>query len=260
MSSTREIPEFSIAEFHGKHTKYLWVIPVLNEAERIQNQLARMKPQIALCDVIVVDGGSTDGSVDLEAMKKTGIRALLVKKGKGKLSAQLRIGFAYALREGYAGVVLMDGNNKDNPAAVTKFIEALEQDYDYVQGSRFLPGGKQEHTPLARYLGIRLLHAPLISIASGIWYTDTTNGFKALSRKFLEHPKLQPFRDVFDTYELHSYIEVRAGDLKMKTKEIPVERVYPATGAPPTKIKKISGNFLMLKILFKACLRQYDPR
>jgi len=72
-------------------------IPVINECDRIKNQLSKMKKNNLLADIIIADGGSTDKSVDADVLKSLGVRSLLVKKGPGKLSAQLRMGFYYAL-------------------------------------------------------------------------------------------------------------------------------------------------------------------
>ncbi|HVN86443.1 MAG TPA: glycosyltransferase family 2 protein [Candidatus Binatia bacterium] len=253
------VPQFRSHEFFKRRTKYVLVIPVLNEADRLKKQLVRMAPYLGRIDTVIVDGNSTDGCAEPDAIRALGARAVLIKEGPGKLSAQLRIGISYALIEGYAGLVLMDGNNKDNPSAIPEFVRGLDEGFDSIQGSRFLPGGKHENTPPSRLWGIRYLHAPLISLAAGFRYTDTTNGFKAFSRTLLEDPRVSPFRDCFFSYELHSYLEVRAGVLDYRIKEIPVERVYPASGHTPTKISKWRGSLLMMKILFKACLHHYDP-
>jgi len=53
---------------------------------------------------------------------------------------------------------------------------------------------------------VRILHAPLVSLASRFRYTDTTNGFRGYSRRFLEDPRVAAFRDVFPGYELHYYL------------------------------------------------------
>ena len=112
---------------------------------------------------------------------------------------------------------------------------------------------------MIRLIAIRWVHAPLISLSAGQKFTDTTNGFKAYSRKFLLDPRVQPFRDIFTTYELHYYMEVRAARLGLRLLEIPVERRYPAGEAVPTKIKGVHGPALMLKILLHACLGLYNP-
>jgi hypothetical protein len=153
----------------------------------------------------------------------------------------------------------MDGNNKDDPAALGRFVAALEAGVDHVQGSRFVPGGRAVRTPLGRWLGIRLLHAPLIRAASGFPYTDTTNGFRAYSRALLLDPRVLPFRACFDGYELHYYLAIRAARLGFRVAEVPVTRAYPAGVKTPTKIHGLRGNWLVLRTLLAACLHRYDP-
>ena len=114
-------------------------------------------------------------------------------------------------------------------------------------------------TPPGRLLGIRLLDATLISLAAGFRYTDTTNGFRAYSRRFLLDDRVAPFRDVFSRYELHYYLAIRAARLGFVVRELPVTREYPATGPTPTKISPIRGNLLVLRTLLAACLHRFDP-
>lgn len=254
----REVPEHERHLLRPKRTRHCVMIPVINEGEKIRGQLRRMQA-LDLPDVIIVDGGSTDGSVAKEALRELGVTALLVKTGPGKLSAQMRMGFAYALDAGYEGVVTIDGNGKDDPSAIPAFVEALEQGIDHVQGSRFIEGGVAKNTPPLRWLGIRLVHAPLISLSAGTRYTDTTNGFRAYSRRLLEDPRVAPFRDVFSGYELHYYLAIRAARLGYRVKELPVTRVYPSEGPVPTKIKSVRGNLLILRTLLAACLHRFDP-
>jgi hypothetical protein len=168
--------------------------------------------------------------------------------------------FSWAMERGYQGVVVMDGNNKDGPEAVPDFVEALEQGVDHVQGSRFIPGGDHANTPASRYWGVRLLHAPMISLASGVRYTDTTNGFRAYSRRLLQSEDVAVFREIFPGYELHYYLAIRAAKLGLKVQEIPVSRRYPNKGKTPTKISPFRGNFGVLQCLAAACLGQYDPQ
>ena len=162
-----EFPEFEIDEINKKKHKYCVCVFVINEGERIQKQLQKMKPLAEQIDIVVADGGSTDGSLGIDFLKSQDVRALLTKKGKGKLSAQMRMAFAWALSEGYEGVVVVDGNGKDSIERIPNFIKLLDQGYDHVQGSRFIPGGKAVNTPLSREVGLHLIHAPLISLAAG---------------------------------------------------------------------------------------------
>jgi hypothetical protein len=210
-------------------------------------------------DVVIADGGSTDGSFDGGILDQAGVTALLVKTGPGKLSAQMRMGLFWCLGQGYEGVLTIDGNGKDGIAAIPDFIRLLDDGFDHIQGSRFVKGGHHENTPPARFWGVQLLHAPLISLAAGFRYTDTTNGFRAYSRKFLLDPRVLPFRDCFTAYELHYYLAIRAARLGFRVAEIPVTRAYPADGRVPTKIRGLRGNALILETLARACLGAYDP-
>jgi len=255
------VPTHTVTEFAPRRTRYCVLIPVINEGERIRELLDQMHAQGApqLCDVVIVDGGSTDGSLDRDFLLSKGVRALVLKTGPGKLSAQLRCGYAWTLREGYDGIITIDGNGKDDPTTIPQFAAELDAGADFVQASRFVPGGVQENTPLARWIAIRFVHAPLLSLAAGFHWTDSTQGYRAYSRRMLLDPRVKPFRDVFITYELLAYLSCRVPRLGFQCKETPTARRYPADGHIPTKISSFRGNWDVLKILFAACLRQYDP-
>jgi glycosyltransferase involved in cell wall biosynthesis len=243
-----------------KESRYCVLIPVINEGERIRNQLRWMRDLELGLDVIIADGGSTDGSLDPELLAETGVSALLVKAGPGRLSAQLRMGFAYALDRGYDGVIAVDGNGKDGLDAIPRFVDRLLEGYDFVQGSRYVKGGVAINTPLDRTLAVRLIHAPLISLAAGFWYTDTTNGFRAFSAKLLRDPQVALFRDVFANYNLHYYLAIRAARLGFRVCEVPVLRAYPEKAKTPTKISGLRGRLLILKELVLSVIGAYNLR
>lgn len=254
------VPDFECRQYENKKTKYCVCIPIINEGDRIKKELKRAKENNIdkMADIIICDGGSTDGSTKKEVLKSLGVNTLLIKKGPGKQGAQLRMGLYFALERGYEGVITIDGNNKDSIEDVPKFIEKLEDGYDLVQGSRFIKGGQAINTPLSRYLAVKLIHAPIISLTAKERFTDTTNAYRAYSKKYLTHPEVQPFRDIFMTYELLAYLSVKASQLKMKTCEIPVRREYPKKGKTPTKISPLKGNMELIKILLKNMKGEYD--
>lgn len=223
-----QVPTFETSLWLGRQHPWCVVIPVINEGERIKSLLSRMEAfKIdGIADIIIVDGGSTDGSLGLETLQQKGVRGILVKTGPGKLSAQLRCAYAFALDQGYEGIVTIDGNDKDDPEAIPRFIEALKQGADFVQASRFIPGGVAENTPKSRDFAIRLIHAPMLSLFSGFGWTDTTQGFRAYSRKMLIDPKIAPFRDEFRTYELLAYLSYRAPKLGYRCLELQIGRAH----------------------------------
>lgn len=255
-----EVPEFRLSSLKERGSDACVVIPVLNEGNRIRSLLQRMRGLgiDTIADVILVDGGSTDGSLEQDFLHSVGVRALLVKTGPGKLGAQLRCAYAFALREGYEQIVTIDGNDKDDPDPIPRFIADLKAGYDFVQASRFLPGGVAENTPWSRWIAIRLIHAPLLRLASGFPWTDTTQGFRGYSRWLLLHPGVQPFRNIFSRYELLFYLSYRAPRLGLRCVERPTARRYPK-GEVPTKISALRGNAAVLRSLVEVCLGRYNP-
>lgn len=255
------VPRFEAYEFTAKKSDYCLLIPVINEGERIIAELTRAQKAgvNALCDIIICDGESNDNSTEHKRLKQLGVNTLLVKKDTGRQGAQLRMGIWFALRRTYKGILTIDGNNKDSIESVPSFIDKLKAGYDFVQGSRYISGGKAVNTPLSRHLAVRLIHAPVISKIAGETFTDTTNAFRGYSAGYLTHPAVQPLRDVFVTYELLAYLSVRASQLKLKTCEVPVTRAYPKKGKTPTKISPLKGNLNLLKILKNLKREKYNP-
>ena len=255
------VPKFMSYEFAGRQKDHALLIPIINEGERIARELKRAQAAgISECvDIIICDGGSTDGSTGHERLQNLDVNALLVKQDAGKQGAQLRMGLFWALARGYKGIITIDGNDKDSIEDVPHFVDKLAEGYDFVQGSRFIKGGEAVNTPPIRYGAVRLIHAPVISLTAGHWFTDTTNAYRAYSRRYLTDERVQPLRDVFMSYELLAYLSVRASQLGFRACEIPVVRKYPETGKTPTKISFLGGNLDLLKVLFKNMLGSYKP-
>ena len=256
------VPKFECIEYDPKTKDYVVLIPIINEGDRIVKELMRAKKNNVsdFADIVICDGGSTDGCTDELRLKASNVNALLVKQDIGKQGAQLRMGIWWALQRGYKGIITIDGNNKDSIEDVPHFIEKLKEGYDLVQGSRFIKGGKAINTPFIRKISVKLIHAPIISLTAHRRFTDTTNAFKAYSARYLTDKRVQPLRDIFMTYELLAYLSVRATQIGMRACEIPVTRAYPETGKIPTKISFFKGNCELMKILLKNMQGAYNPK
>ena len=255
------VPAFDETVYADKKREYALLIPIINEGERIIKELERAKEADVsdYVDIIICDGGSTDGCTEEGRLRSLDVNTLLVKRDCGKQGAQLRMGIWWALERGYKGLITIDGNNKDSIEDVPAFIEKLKEGYDLVQGSRFIKGGKGINTPLIRDMAVRLIHAPIISLTAGQRFTDTTNAYRAYSERYLRDERVAPLRDIFMTYELLAYLSVRATQLGYKACEIAVTREYPAKGKTPTKISPLKGNAELLKILFRNARGKYNP-
>jgi dolichol-phosphate mannosyltransferase len=255
------VPKFECNEYVIKTKDYVVLIPIINEGDRIIKELKRAyKYNVAdYADIVICDGGSTDGCTDEVRLRKLSVNTLLVKRDVGKQGAQLRMGIWWAIQRGYKGIITIDGNNKDSIEDVPHFIEKLEEGYDLVQGSRFIKGGRAINTPFIRMISVKFIHAPIISLTAHHRFTDTTNAYRAYSARYLTDKKVQPLRDIFMTYELLAYLSVRATQIGMKACEIPVTRAYPKAGKTPTKISFFKGNSELMKILLRNATGVYNP-
>lgn len=252
------VPPYAVTRFGDRTTKYCFIPIVYNEGERFIRQLARMQVNSAAADILVAERRSTDGSTNPDVLKAAGVKVLLTTDVPGGALA-IRMGFDFALRNGYEGVILIDGNGKDGVEALPEYVRKLDEGYDFVQGSRFMRGGVHKNTPLLRRIGVRAIMAPLLWLGSGFWYTDGTNGFRGYSRRFLADPRIEPLRDCFVHFNLQYFLSVKAPQLGYRTVEIPVERVYPDDGSVPTKVLGFRRNFQALWEMVQTIAGRYDP-
>jgi len=253
-----EFARTKTVDFKPRATRYAVVIPILNEGQTILLQLARMQNSSCPADIVLCDGDSQDGSTEVQRLAALGVRSILIVNERG-LGTALRHGIRYAMEQGYEGVVTIDGNGKDGIEAIPRFLDLLDQGFDFVQGSRFLAGGKCENTPLDRYFGIRCFVSPLVSFASRFRFTDPTNGFKGLSRVLLCDPRMSLMRNELNSFNFQFYLNYRSPRLGFKVIEVPVSRVYPASGPTPTKITGLRHRVKLVAELLWTLAGFYNP-
>jgi dolichol-phosphate mannosyltransferase len=160
------------------------IVPTLNEVENIDSLLAATLAQAAAglnLQILVADGGSTDGTVER------------VRSWHGKAPVRL---VASSGRRGLAGdvlaaaeqteapiVVVMDADFSHPPASIPQLVAPLLADErDMVVGSRYVAGGLTVDWPLRRYVLSRLgamLAWPLTDLK------DPMSGFFAVRREAL---------------------------------------------------------------------------
>jgi len=179
------------------------------------------------------------------------------------ISNKERKGVGYAIREGieyglanrYDVAVVMAGNDKDDPREIPRLlIPIVQEDFDYVQGSRFLPGGKRVRNPLLRGVFSRLY--PFIwTLCTNIRCTDVTNGFRAYKLKIFLDKRINIWQEWLDNYQLEYYVHYKVLTLGYKTKEVPVSKIYPhkhrggySNISPFRDWWKITGPLVYLKL------------
>jgi len=139
----------------------------------------------------------------------------------------IREGIKYALNNGYDIIVVMAGNDKDDPREILRLLSPIvKDDYDYVQGSRFLPRGRRVRNPVLRGIFSRVY--PFIwTLFTNIRCTDVTNGFRAYKARIFGDQRINIWQSWLDGYGLEYYVHYKVLTLGYKTKEVPVSKVYP---------------------------------
>ena len=229
------------------------MIPLINEQPHIRLLLERLETSgiTSEFDIIFVDGGSSDGTDELLVgwCRRKNVRIL--QRVVGGLSHQIQVGLKEAYSGGYASAITIDGNNKDDPKAIFSVHSELLKGTDLVLCSRFREGGSHSNTPLSRQLLVRLIHAPLVSLVSGVRFTDTTQGMRGWSRRLIGDPSIGLTSRKFSQYRLLPYAIIAAAKSGFRTKEIPNRRSYPP-GKVPTKIKSFRAKISLLTDIFWA--------
>jgi dolichol-phosphate mannosyltransferase len=231
--------------------RILAVSAVCNEERSIGRVIEGLK-RAGLTDIVIVDDGSTDRTVEILQQQQVPVLSNGSRQGLGLAARKL---VHYARQHSYDVLVTLAGNGKDNPQEIPLLLKPLlEEGYDLVQGSRYLKGGRYANLPLYRWIGTRIVYPLLFFLFTGRRMTDATNGFRAFRLSLLDDPRINLHQDWLEQYELEPYILYQAVRLGYKVKEVPVTKLYPPHGSY-TKMKPITGWWSILRPLLLLGLR-----
>lgn len=232
--------------------KYLVGIAAYNEGNKIHRVLQKFNDD-ACYDVLLIDDASTDGSLE-GIEKKFSVKLIVNSDNKGAGYATRQI-IDYGKTHGYETVFFVSGNDKDSADDIVKLKAAVEDGFDFVQGSRYLAGGLHGRMPFYRKVATRLIHPLLFSLITGKKITDSTNGFRAIRLSMLDDPRIDLRQEWLDRYELEPYVFYKAIVLGHKVTEVPVTKIYPPKSEGYTKMKPFSGWWSILRPLIYLALR-----
>jgi len=194
-------------------------MPAYNEERHIA-RVVRSAREYGLT-TLVVDDASADATV--ERARAAGAEVVRHDRNRGK-GAALATGFAWALEQGYAAAITLDGDGQHDPAEIPLFIDCAEQTgADIVVGSRFLRRGGDggvhlmpPHRKLTNWF-----MSSVLSAMAGTRLTDTQSGFRLIRTD--AWARLGLSTGGFDT---ESEMLVRASRLGMLVREVPIRTIY----------------------------------
>ncbi len=224
--------------------KIIIVMPVANEEDTMQQMIDTILglPYDNLYLYPVIDSFSKDRTEEIirTAEKQSGgrVKCVFHEKSCGVASCYM-YGFEQALKDNADYIIEMDGGGSHNPMQLPTFIEALQEGYDCVWGSRFVSGGGIEHHPLYR----RLLSGGgtfLANLFLGTKLKDMTSGYEAFRADVLRKFDFSHFLSKGHMYQT----EMRFYCRKYRSKEVPITYIGGDSVLKPKTV------FRAFKILF----------
>ena len=155
------------------------VVPTYNERENLAAVVDKIRQAAGTVDILVVDDNSPDGTGRLadEIAKASGGRLFVLhRERKEGLGRAYVAGFKRALEMGYEVVLQMDADLSHDPGYLPAFLEGIA-DADLVLGSRYIHGICVVNWDLKRLL-LSKAATRYVQIVTGMWFSDTTGGFK----------------------------------------------------------------------------------
>ncbi len=205
------------------------VIPAFNEVPKIFNVAEKIRKVDFLDEIVFVDDCSDDGTYEFLSKNFKTIR----HERRMGVGASIRDGFSYLIDK-VDIIVIMAGNDKDDPSEIPLLLEPIFSGCDFVQGSRFL--GRFGNTPLLRIIGTKWIHPFVFWVTTGKKLTDTANGFRAIRTSIIKELWDSLNQKWLDKYGLEIYLLYRALE-RYKVCEVGVSKIYPDHKLGYTKIR-----------------------
>jgi glycosyltransferase involved in cell wall biosynthesis len=184
------------------------VLPVMNEAANLPGVFASLPSWVN--EVVLVDGRSSDGSVDVARQLRPDVKVVL-QGGAGKGDA-LAAGFAAATGD---IIVAIDGDGSTDGKEIVRFVSALLAGADFAKGSRFSSsGGSDDITPLRR-CGNKVLNVT-VNRLFGTSFSDLCYGYNAFWARHLGKLAVDS-----PGFEVETLLSIRAAEAGLSIYEVP---------------------------------------
>jgi hypothetical protein len=214
------------------------VIPTLNEAHNLPLVLPYL-PLNWIDEVILVDGRSTDGTVEVAKRLLPLVKVVLeTRPGKG---VAMQSGFAAAMGD---IIVTLDADGSNDPREIPRMVQVLMEGADFVKGSRFAHGGGTTDIPRYRKWGNWAL-GTLVNVLFNGAYTDLCYGYHAFWRHCLGVVNGAEA----DGFEVDTAIYVRLLRHRLRVQEVPSFEGYRFFGIG--KLQTLPDGWRILRTIFR---------
>ncbi len=215
-------------------------IPAWNEELNLPAVLDEVSQNLPDVDLLVVDDGSTDGTV--RVARENGAEVLSLGENRG-LPYGVAAGYAYAAEQGYAYCGRVDADGQHPAVELRRLLDRVRSgDCDVAVGSRFVSGngyesGRYQPSP-ARVVGTSLLRRGM-GHALGRPFADATSGMYAVNAQAMA-VLAEPYTT--GAPEVEGLLRLR--DAGLVVEEIPVNMRERASGE-----SKLVGKKALLLVL-----------
>jgi glycosyltransferase involved in cell wall biosynthesis len=159
----------------------LVVVPAYNEEESLASTIASIRRALPGVRIVVISDCSTDRTAAIAVDAGARVVELPCNLGYG---GAVQAGFKYALAEGHAFIIQMDGDGQHDPESAAALLDPVVRgEADVAIGSRFT-GRANYPIPLPRRLGMGLFGA-IVTFVTRRRFSDPTSGYQAMNERVL---------------------------------------------------------------------------
>jgi glycosyltransferase involved in cell wall biosynthesis len=176
--------------------KNLIVLPVYNRSAIINDVVETILASIhEKSSILVVDDGSEDDTAD---NLTTYDNVHYLKHGKSiGYGASLIHALEYARNRGYANLLTLDIAIPRAEKVIVPLLTALEEKYSIVNGSRLVPGKKEDNNAEYAVHNIHNIVSEKINNVTGLNLSDAFSPFKGLSLEAVSSMTLEEYDEAF---------------------------------------------------------------
>tara|TARA_B100001057_G_C22695749_1_gene889645 strand:+ start:165 stop:869 length:705 start_codon:yes stop_codon:yes gene_type:complete len=216
--------------------KILIFTATYNEKNNIHKVIKRIRKKCKEGHILVVDDSSPDGTADeikriIKKNKKNKIK-LIVRNKKSGLDTAHKFAYKYAVNNRYDYLITMDADLSHDPAEIPNFLKYLNN-YDFVLGSRYMKGGKNE-LAFFRFM-LSFIGNKFIKFILNLNFTEFTSAYRGFNIKKMKKFDLKMINSKGYSFFMETIYQINK--MKYRTYEIPI--IFANRKQGKSKIPKI---------------------